>query len=156
MARYSVFGDDTGTGATTALYFVNDSGVPKRLKLYDLTIGSVATPADQAAEHIIRRLTDENMTPGGTAVTPFPLDQDEGAADSTAVESPTGEPTFDATTPATRGMLMVPINQRATFRWVAAPGSEFICSAAEDQGFAHFISTTTSTFAVTTTMLYEE
>lgn len=151
MPRYSIIGEDTNTAATTQLYFVNSSNDPTRLKLYEVIIGSDTAPADNAATYHIRRVTNENGTPGGTAVTPFPLDFDDQAARSTAVEAPTGEPTI-----AAGAALEIGINQRATFRWVAAPGSELIADNAEDNGWCIFVQAVSTAASMNYTMLYEE
>lgn len=156
MAKFSVVGQDTNTAGTTLLYFVNGasgSGVlPVNLALSEVIIGSDATPADQASEYTIRYVTDENATPGGNAVTPRPMMREGRAAMSNAVEAPTGEPTYTGTV----NLLMIGLNQRATFRWIAAPGSEFISADAEDEGFSVFSVGTTSAHNVNCTMIYEE
>lgn len=156
MAKFSVSGQDTGTASTTILYFVNGasgSGVlPTNLKLFEVMIGSDAAPADQASEFVIRYVTDENATPGGNAVTPFNLHREERAAMSNAVEAPTGEPTYTGTV----NMLMIGLNQRATFRWVAQEGREFVSADAEDVGFSLFVVGTSSAANVNCTMMYEE
>jgi len=144
MPRYAVAGAGTNTASTTLLYFVNGGTAPARIKLSDLVIGSDATPADNAAEYAIRRITAENGTPGGTAVTPEPLDFNDRAANSNAVQDPTGEPTYAGTVPS--GIyLMIGLNQRATFRWVAAPNGEFICDNADNNGFGLEVQSATAT-----------
>jgi len=150
MARYSVSDEGTNTAGDTLMYFLNGATSPGRLELYDIVIGSDATPADQACDYRIHLITNEG-TAGGDTITPTPLDAESRAVLSNA-EGPaiTGEPT------GTTVLLMIGLNQRATFRWVAAPGSEFICDAAEDNGFSLFPSSVTSAFAANFTMMYNE
>lgn len=152
MSKYSVVGQDTNTAATTQLYVVNQATTPVNLILYEFMLGSDATPADQASEYVIRYVTDENATPGGTSLTPRPLRREDRAALATSIEAPTGEPTYTGTV----NLLMIGLNQRATFRWVAAPGSEFISADAEDEGFSLFTVGTSSAHNVNVTFLYEE
>src|SRR3990167_1284761 len=121
MSSYTVVGQDTNTAATTLLYFVNTATTPVNLSLHEIIIGSDATPADNASEFVVRYVTDENATPGGTAVTPRPLRREDRAALASSVEAPTGEPTYTSTV----NLLMIGLNQRATFRWIAAPEKEF-------------------------------
>lgn len=152
MAKFSVVGQDTNATATTILYFVNPATSPQNLELYEVVWGSDATPADSAAEYMIRYVTDENATPGGTAVTPRPVAREGRAALSNAVEAPTGEPTYTGTI----NLFMLGLNQRASFRWIAAPGSEFISADAEDEGFSVFVVGVTTAWNANITMLYEE
>ena len=152
MPKYSVSDFGTNTAGDTMLYFVNVAGATaSRLSLYELVIGSDATPADQAGDYRIHRITNEHATPGGGAITPSPLDVASRVALAEAVGfTITGEPT------GTEVMLAVSLNQRATFRWVAAPGSEFVCDNAEDNGFSIFPSSVTSAFAVAISMMFDE
>ncbi len=151
MPRYSAVGSATNTAATTILYVVSPASTFRRIHLYEVILGSQATPADQAAQYQIRRLTDEDTTPGGAGVTGVPLDIDDSVAISAAVEDPSGEPTYE-----TGALLEIALNQRATFRWVAAPGSEFICTAAEDQGFGIEAVAVTSAYIANATLLWKE
>jgi len=157
MAKYAVFASATGTAGSTIAYFANPATSPARMKMFEAIIGSQATPADQAVEYQVRRVTDEAATATGSAVTPFPLDEDEPAARSNAVEAPT-DTEADSTDPtfAAGAALEIALNQRATFRWVAAPGSELICAATEDHGFGIESIATTSAHSANVTMLYEE
>lgn len=150
MSAYSVWGSDTNDAADTILYFVNGS-TAFRIALFDTVWGSTGTPGDQAAEYQVRRITAENMTPGGTAVTPFPLDEDDPAAQSNAVEAPTGEPTY-----ASGAAFEIGLNQRAPFRWVLHPGREVRTSPTADHGFGVITNAVTSAWTATVTMLYSE
>lgn len=124
-ARYSVDGQDTNTASTSILGITGGTGV--RIAVYDLICGSDATPADNAAEYVLQRSTAAGTS---TAVTPRPLDLDAPAAVTTAGEAHTVEPTYTADLI----MLQWAQNQRATFRWVAAPGGEIIVPADANAG----------------------
>ena len=151
MPTYTVVGEDTNTASTTILYVVNGATTPRRLKLTELFIGSDDVPADSAFQYQIKRITDENATPGGTAVTPGKADQDDPAAQSNGVEACTAEPTYESV-----HLLELPLNQRATLRWVATPNGALVCSATEDYGFGLFSAQATNAVVANCTMMYEE
>lgn len=158
MALYAIKIEDTNTASpspTTIGYFVNGATAPSRMKLNYLNIGSDGTPDDQAADYRIRRITAENATPGGTVVTPEPLDFNERAANSNAVSAPSGEPTYAGTVPS--GIyLAIGLNQRATWQWVPMPGREFVCDNANDNGFGLEVEAVTTAWNCIATMHYEE
>ncbi len=150
MAKYSVFGSGTNTAGDTLAYYVAPATTPGRAYLYELLLGAPPTPADQASEYAIYQISNE-QTAGGGAITPTPLDPGDRAALYNA-EGPTitGEPT------GTLVKMTFGLNQRATFRWVASPGSGFWNAAAEDNGHSLFPIATTSAHDVVFTLLYEE
>lgn len=151
MARYGVNSSDTNTAGDTLGYYAAPATTPGRATMYELIIGAPPTPADQASEYEVRPITNENATPGGSAVTPVPLDVGDRAALYNAVGGAiTGEPT------GTTSVMGFGLNQRATFRWVASPGSGFVTAAAEDNGMSLFPVATTSAHDVVWTILYEE
>lgn len=123
--RYSVDGQDTNTAATTILGLTSAATV--RPKLYDMVMGSDATPADNAAEYVLQRYTAAGTV---TAVTPQALDPGDPAALASAGEAHTVEPTYTSNAI----MLQWAQNQRATFRWVAAPGGEIVLPATAANG----------------------
>lgn len=125
MARYSVDGQDTNTAATTILGVTGSAAI--RTKIYDMTVGSDATPADNAAEYVLQRNTAAGTV---TAVTPQALDPLTSAAVTTAGEAHSVEPTYTANAI----LLQWAQNQRATYRWVAAPGGELIAAATAANG----------------------
>lgn len=133
MGRYSIDGQDTNTQSTTILGL--DGTTTARGFIYDLIIGSDATPADNAAEYNLQRFATANGT--GTAVTPQPLDAADGAAELDATEAHSTEPTYTANAI----MLNFSLNQRATFRWVAAPGGEIVIPATSDSGVGLVVQT---------------
>lgn len=152
MSAYTIVGQDTNTASTTQIYVVNQATTPVNLIFSEIDIGSDASPVDAASEYVVRYVTDENATPGGTSLTPRPLRREDRAALATAIEGPTGEPTYTGTV----NLLMFGINQRTTWRWVAVPGREFVSADAEDEGFSLFTVGTTSAHNINVTMVYEE
>jgi len=117
------------TASTTATLgtWVADATRPRRLKFYDLMFGSEATPADAAILWTIRRCTAAGTS---TGVTPQLLDPGDAATESDAGENHTIESTYTAGAI----MLNIPLNQRATFRWVAAPGGEIVTPSTASNG----------------------
>jgi hypothetical protein len=128
MARYSASGSQTlTTSATTALGITSNTSTVQRNWIYELTFGNVGTPADQVSIIVVQRST----APGtATGVTPTLMDLADRAAQAVAGENHTSEPTYTSNTE----VLEIPLNHRATFRWVAAPGSEIVCPATSGDG----------------------
>ncbi len=52
-------------------------------------------------------------------------------------------------------LLSIPLNQRATFRWVANPGSELVIPATANNGFG-IETDTAAAVAVTAQIFFEE
>ena len=125
MRRYSIDGQDTNTANTTILSLISATTV--RPKIYDLVLGSDATPADNAAEYVLQRVTTAGTA---TGVTPAALDPADPAALASSGEAHSAEPTYTANAI----MLQFAVNQRATFRWVAAPGGEIVLPATANNG----------------------
>lgn len=139
MAKYAIDGQDTNTAATTIIGL--DAGTTaRRNKIAYLTLGSDATPADNAAEYNLQRYTVDGTA---TAITPTALDMADAAALSEAGEAHTIEPTYTANLI----LLQFMANQRATFQWYAAPGYEFVLPATADSG-AGLLSVTVAGSAV--------
>lgn len=105
------------TGATTL----------RKAWVYDMTFGCDGTPADNAVTWKVDRQTSTGTR---TAAVPAPLDVGDAAALITAGVNTTIEPTVTAATQ----LLEIATNQRATYRWVAAPGSELVVPATNVAG----------------------
>lgn len=129
MANYAANNEMGGTqqnlSATykTILGWVAASGTAlRRAKLYDILIGANGTPADNELEWDFPRQTAAGTA---TSITPVPLDP----ADAAALGTPFANATAEGTVTANTSQLYVAINQRASYRWVAAPGSEIVIPA---------------------------
>lgn len=133
MARYAVVGQGTNTAAETLVNLFGSAAV--RPKIYDLTLGSDATPADNAAEYTLQRTTAVGTE--GTGFTPVPLDSLTSASVSDSGWNHSAEPTYTANLI----LLEWGQNQRATYRWVAAPGGELIAIAAANNGIGLLVVT---------------
>ena len=151
MPKYAAdFQRTASTTATTATIGAVSTTQARRGKLYDIILGSEATPADAALLWSIKRYTAAGT---GTNVTPLALDSADPAFLGQAAENHTIEPTFSAGA----HLMQIALNQRATFRWVAAPGGELVYPATTANGFmldTDIISTGTP--VVTATIHLEE
>jgi hypothetical protein len=148
MAKYSGTGTQATATAARSLIFAEEGATVRRFNVYDVMIGCNATPADQSARYEIYRAT--GGTPAGSAVTEFALDGADVAATVAALSDVTTEPTGKTFA------MDWPQNQRATFRWVAAPGSGIWCPATADNGIGVDIAATTSAHIPTCTIMWEE
>src|SRR3990167_390158 len=93
MARkYSIAGFDINTASTTIVSL--NATTTSRPMIYDLTVGSNATPADNACVHALRRFSTTNGT--GTALTPAALDPANPAAVHAASRAHTVEPSYSS------------------------------------------------------------
>ena len=149
MAKYAV--DLQRTASTTGSLgsWVADATRPRRLKFYDIMFGSEATPADAAILWTIQRCTAAGT---GTGVTPQPLDPADAATEADAAENHTIEPTYTAGAI----LLNIAVNQRATFRWVAAPGGELVTPATASNGLGVQTDTISSGTPVITAQIHAE
>ena len=155
MARYVVDLQKASASTTASLGVINAeaTGSLTRFKVYDLMFGSEATPADAAILWTVTRFTVAGTT---TAVTPIKLDPQDRSAGTEAGENATIEPTY-TTGPPVENLLNIPLNQRATFRWVAAPGGELVGPATDENGMGIQTDTiSTGTPAITATVHFEE
>lgn len=138
--RYSVAAQDTNTAATSQVGVTSAATI--RPKVYDLICGSDATPADNAAEYNLQRHTAAGTS---TAFTPVALDPGDPVSLAASGFNHSVEPTYTANAL----LLEWAQNQRATFRWVAAPNSELVLPATAANG-ASVITVTVAGAAVNT------
>lgn len=137
MANYaatnnSSAGGAAGTNITASSTYAaiitmgSSSTTPVRGKLYDVLIGTNGTPADNVMEFQILRTTEcATGVAGGTTITAAPLDSNDKIAVSRVTVNSTGV----AAGAASPSLWYIGINQRASYRWVAAPGGELIWPA---------------------------
>lgn len=125
MGRYGITHQ---TAAGTDLCLVNLTGSASiRPMVYDMIIGSDATPADVATEFNFDRTTDVGT--GGSPLTEVALDPLTVGASAAGLGG-----TFTTDPTDGNALMMIALNQRATFRWVAAPGGELIATASANNG----------------------
>jgi hypothetical protein len=142
MASYGVTFTKTGSDNMAQLVEVLSSATVRRIKWFEISWANTATPADNLYSYVVRRVT---ATATGSAVTPAPYDFDDAAALSTAKHLITS----DAATFASGAELYrEPLNARASFRWVANPGREFVSPKTSGAGLGFGLgAVSTSTFA---------
>jgi hypothetical protein len=147
MARYAV--ELRRTASTTASLgsVTADATRPRRIKLYYVSFGSEATPADNAFLYRVRRCTAAGTS---TAVTPTALDPADAATEQDAGENHTVEPTYTSGSE----QLVVPLHQRATFQWTAGQGREIVIPATAANGLG--VETPTSSAVTIAAMLHLE
>jgi hypothetical protein len=125
-----------------------DATRPRRLEWYDLIVGSEAAAADNPFLYIFQRCTTAGTS---TAVALQKLDPADGATEQDCGENHTVDPTYTSA----EILLEIPLNQRATFRWIATEGGRLISPATASNGIG--ISTpTSSALAITATVHVNE
>ncbi len=133
MAKYSGVGTQTVTDTTadTTLTIERGGG---RIWVYDFTSGFDGTPADFAFVITAQRFgtTDDGT---GTDLVPAPLDPADSAFAGIVKTNHTAEPTSYV---SAKELFEVAVNQRATYRWVAAPGGEMIIADTANTGIGWF------------------
>lgn len=146
-ANYSADLQRTASTSQTVGGFNADATTPRRQKLYDLIVGSEASPADNVFLWTVRRYTVAGTS---TAVVPGAIDPADALALADAGENHTAEPTYIGIP-----LISIPLNQRATFRWVANPGSELVVPATASNGLG-LETPVSSAVLVTAQIMFEE
>ncbi len=147
--RYSITDDQTmtTTPGDSVLSVVGTTTI--RPKVYDVIVSTIGTPADNAIEYLLQNHSADGT---GDALTPTPIDSGDPAAGGACLGNHTVEPTYTAG----EIMLRFGLNQRATYRWVAAPGSEIVLPASATNGIGLMGFHASCTELYTGTILFEE
>lgn len=152
MARYTVTNLHGGTAQNlsssyktlASLTAATGATTLRRAWVYDVMVGADGTPADNALVYKVDRQTSVGT---GTAAVGSPLDDGDAAGLIVETVNNTIEPTVTSATQ----MFELAVNQRASYRWVAAPGGELVVPATNVAGLglraksAAYTSTTTGT-----------
>jgi hypothetical protein len=149
--KFCSIGDAAVGTDKTLINLFNPAATPVgRGRIFEIIVGSVATPADQACKLYVGRSTAVGTE--GAGFTPNNLDPagPAGAYDSGNAHS--AEPTYTAN----KQLMAFSLNQRATFRWIAAPGCELMMAATQNNGAGLYSSSSTSTQAHEATIFHEE
>ena len=125
MPRAYAVTHETAAGTNLTILALVNPGTAARGWIYDIIIGSDATPADLAGQFDVIRGT---VSGTGTGVTARALD----GANPAGTIAPEGGTFTGQTKTANSALLSVGLNQRATFRWVAAPNGEMVIPATTD------------------------
>jgi hypothetical protein len=138
-----------GTTYKTLITLVSSTSAPRRGRVYDVLIGTNGTPADNYMEFDIARTT------GGDTATTYvapALDPADATAGTVARVNATAEGTITANS----DLFYVGINQRASYRWVAAPGSELVWPATSSNGVVLRVRSGGYTGTATGNVLFQE
>lgn len=151
--KFSAFAAGVASGTDKSIWnLFNSAATPtSRPAIAEIIIGSVATPADQAAKFTAGRTTAVGTE--GAGFTPVNIDPGGPAGQcDLGVGVFSAEPTYTSN----KELLCVSLNQRATFRWIANPGFELLLTATQNNGVGLKSKSATSTQAHESTVLFQE
>lgn len=148
MANYAAILRRTASATLSLGGISADATRPRRGEIYDVALGSEAAAADNPFLYIFQRFT----APGtSTSFTPVALDPADAATESDVGYNHTVEPTYTASAL----LLEIPLNQRATFRWIATEGGRLVYPATASNGIG-IQTPTSSAVVITATVHYAE
>lgn len=127
-----------------------------RAKVYDILVGTVGTPADNSMYWSMQRCTT-GSTPayaGYASSIAIALDQADAVTAMAVFANSSIETSITAT--QTNMPWYVGVNQRASYRWVAAPGSEIVQAATSSGGLALRTRSPAYTGGASATVMYSE
>ena len=129
MAAYMASGDQTlTTTASTALTVGSNATTAQRNEIYEMSFANEGVPADLVMVHTVQRVSALGTS---TAITPgLVSDSAERAAQAAAGDNHTVEPTLVATSI----LFQMPVNARASYRWVLPPGGSIFTPATVGAG----------------------
>jgi len=147
--NYAVVVSATNTASSTLPLVGITGGTTVRPCIYEFVFGSSGAPANQAASFVFQRGTAAGTS---TAFTPVALDPADLASTTTAGFTYTVTPTLTANA----FLYRFGLNQQATFRWIAAPGSEMKVPATASNGIFCLNIATSTTWTAEATLLFAE
>lgn len=137
MAKFTVNNTFAGSPQSLSTSFktitsltAQTSGL-RRAWVYDISFGLSDVPNATDCPYVFD-VSRQTTLGTGTNATPAPLDTADTACTTVATVNYTVEPTITASTE----LLTMGLNQRASFRWVAVPGSELVIPATNVNGIA--------------------
>ena len=146
--RYTGVGEAAVGTNKTVLNLISAATI--RPKLYDLVVACGATPADLATIFHLERFTAVGTE--GSGFTPLALDPGDPASLADYGVAHSAEPTYTAS----EILMKLSMNQRATIRWVAAPGGELVAPASANNGIGLQSQSSGGTAQHEATMYHEE
>lgn len=127
--RYNGFTNNTNTVSATVPLIGITSATTIRPKIYEWNSGSDAAPADVSAKFSWQRSSTAGTT--SATVTPNPLDPaDPPSLLTHFAKTYSAQPTITANSDQYQWTQ----NQRANFRWIAAPDSEIVITNSATSG----------------------
>ena len=139
----------TSSYTTQLGWAASNSTALRRAKVYDIIVGTSGTPADNA---ILWDFPRQTVAGTATSITPVALDP----ADSAALGAAFANATAEGTVTANSSLLYIPLNQRASIRWAASPGSELVLPATNANGIIARAKSAAYGSTLGCTMLVEE
>jgi hypothetical protein len=141
MARYNLANNDiaistqqnlsTAYKTITQIHATTGATTLRRGWIYDVMVGADGTPADNVINWVVNR----NTTAGtATSHAPTPLEGPSPTGDAAALLTGLVNHTIEPTVTDVTGLIQVAVNQRASYRWVAAPGGELVVPAVNVNG----------------------
>jgi hypothetical protein len=125
--RYSTNGTIAAVASTTKTMLDLIAATTTRARIYDFSVGTTGAPADNVMTYTVQKFTASGTF---TAATMTLNDAGDPAALLTSGSNNSTEPTYTANAV----LWILGINQRASYRWVAAPLGEFIVPATANNG----------------------
>ena len=132
---------------------------PRRGKIYDILVGTNTTPADNVIYWIMQRANAMGSSIAWTGAlssisSNIALDTADGIIQAFAIVNSTNDGA--AAIVVAQDVWSVGINQRASYRWVSAPGSEFVYPATSSAGFLLRAQSPAYVSTLTGTALFQE
>lgn len=146
--RYAIVINNTAIPSAKSIIGLT-SAATVRPKLYEINLGSPATPADNAADANVKRFTATGTV---TAFTPTALDNGDPASLTAGFVNASVDPTITSNSQ----MLAFGWNQRAAYRWLANPDSEIVAPATASNGLVVQNQVVNAAFNVTGCIFFVE
>lgn len=139
MARWTIGANKGAASVQSVAIVVAAAASMRRAKIYDWQFGCGASPADNSFTWIAQRCSTAGT---GAALTPNSVDAADTLASTIVCKDTT---TVDPTLTAGAFGARVPLNQRASFRWVSSPYGELIVPATASNGYIFGLTAATTT-----------
>jgi len=118
--------------AASTQALVTQGGGLARGKLYDIMVGTNGTPADNYLEYVVQRatlITSGSAWAGSLSSVSSAFSLDPGDLNMAGFSAVNSSGEGQVSLIAAPNPWYIGLNQRASYRWVAAPGSEIIYPA---------------------------
>lgn len=158
MANYMVNNNATTKalsigGTQTQIAIIAQGGA--RPRFYDIMFGPGGVPAGTDCE-IIYDFVVKSSTAAGTAGVALATQPSTDAANANSNCQAATNYTAEPTTYTAATGIAVGLNQRASFRWVAVPGSEIVAVNTSNTGYGLRAKSSNNISAVTCSVLWAE
>lgn len=148
--KYAINGNATCTQSATLPLLTVISTANVRPKIFDLLLGSAASPVDQQGRFQLQRCTTTG-TPG-SSITPQALDGDPAALATSGLAVFSAGPTLTA-----NAFLLTLVGaMRSSLRWVAKDGAEIVLPATASNGVALMATSISAAWSLDMCVHYSE